>query len=111
MRFQAEIPVIVLPVTTGCRMELAMPEQIPVPRGWYQKYGVALCPDHNSHPPRPDVKEAPTSEIVARARKLQALAMDKAAGEGERRNAWEAFEKLWKKYDLPPELGLEEFDV
>jgi len=47
---------------------------------------------------------------VDKARALQALAMDKAAADGERRNAWEAFGKLWKQYDLPAELGLEDFD-
>lgn len=107
--FEAEVPLIVLPVTLGCRVELSMPEQIQVPRGWHQKYGQALCPDHNPHPPRAEVKETPTDEIVERARALQALAMDKSATDGERRNAWTQFEKLWKRYDLPAELGLEDF--
>jgi hypothetical protein len=109
--FDAELPAVILPVTASCRLELMMPEQISVPRGWYQKYAVALCPKHNPHPPRPQVKETPTAEIVERARALQALAINKAAGEGERANAWEAFEKLWKRYDLPPELGLEDLGV
>jgi hypothetical protein len=105
--FDAELPFEVMPVSAGSGLHLTMPHMIPVPKGWYQKYSKALCPDHNPHPPRPEEKETPTAEILEKAQKLQALAMDKAAGEGERANAWTQFEKLWKKYELPPELGLE----
>ena len=108
--FDAELPFNIQPVTLSSQMELFMPETIPVPKGWYQRYSTVLCPEHNPHPPRPEVKETPSAEIVERARALQALAMDKAAAEGERTNAWTEFGKLWEKYELPVELGMENFD-
>lgn len=54
----------------------------------------------------PVVKSEPTLAIIERARRLQALAMNKGAAANERENAWQAFEKLWKTYNLPPNLGL-----
>lgn len=53
----------------------------------------------------PIVKEEPSQEILDRARKLQALALN-SNYEHERSAAWGAFEKLWQKYNLPPNLGL-----
>jgi hypothetical protein len=51
--------------------------------------------------------EPPTPAVLERAARLQRLAIDRAAGEGERRNALDQFTKLWKRYNLPNELGLE----
>lgn len=81
----------------------------------------ALCEvllDLIEPPPAPEVKAAapeeappagkrpPTSDILARAEKLQRLAMDSPSPE-ERDNAWRAFEILWNKYQLPANLGME----
>jgi hypothetical protein len=72
----------------------------------------ALCPKHQKKQ-KPAVelidndREEPTDEVLERARRLQALAIDKGAAEGERHNAWAEFEKLWKKYRLPTDIGIE----
>ena len=50
-------------------------------------------------------KHEPTPEIIAKARKLQALAVA-SPSENERDAAWLQFEKLWKKYKLPNNLGV-----
>ena len=44
--------------------------------------------------------------VLEKARKLQALAMSESAAPQERENAWAAFSKIWKEYELPPEFGL-----
>lgn len=54
-----------------------------------------------------DERIVPSPEIIARAKSLQALAMDNGATDNERANAWSAFEKLWHKYRLPEDLGIE----
>jgi len=55
-------------------------------------------------PPEPALDVPP--DVVEKARRLQALAMDEAAAPQERENAWSAFAKIWKEYRLPPEFGL-----
>jgi len=50
-------------------------------------------------------KHEPTLEIIAKAKKLQALAVA-SPSENERNAAWSQFEKLWKKYKLPNNLGV-----
>jgi hypothetical protein len=54
-----------------------------------------------------DNRIMPTPEIVGRARRLQALALDPGATPNEQDNAWAAFQKLWEKYKLPEDLGIE----
>jgi hypothetical protein len=63
--------------------------------------------------PEPEPEEAlpegfklqPTPEILDKAQKLQALAVA-SPSENERNAAWLQFEKLWKKYKLPNNLGV-----
>lgn len=108
--FKVEIPATILPRTAGNRVELRL-EEVTVPQGWHFKmYREAFCPKHN-----PEIateveepKIEPPPEVLDRARKLQALAIDKGATEGERRNAWDQFGKLWGKYEIPTDIGLEE---
>ena len=68
-----------------------------------------LCPKHRSDADTTviDNRIVPSPEIVTRARRLQALAMDPRTPAKEQDNAWAAFEKLWAKYQLPEDLGIE----
>jgi len=45
-------------------------------------------------------------DVLEKARRLQALAMDEAAAPQERENAWTAFSKIWKEHKLPGDFGL-----
>ena len=103
--FLLEVPLIFTPMSGDRTILVQMPEEFEVPKGWKRQRRKVLCPKHNPEPAGD--KMGPTPDVVDRARKLQALAMDKAAGEGERANAWAQFGKLWNKYELPAELGLE----
>jgi hypothetical protein len=53
----------------------------------------------------PARKDSPSPEILSKALKLQRLALE-SPSEHERNAAWVAFEKLWQKYELPPNLGM-----
>ena len=46
------------------------------------------------------------ADVVEKARRLQALAMDESAAPQERENAWKAFEKIWQEHHLPADFGL-----
>jgi hypothetical protein len=108
--FKVEIPATVLPLTADNEVKLRL-HDTQVPQGWlFKMYREAFCPKHNPDISieTPDPKAPPTPEVLDRARKLQALATDKGATEGERRNAWEQFGKLWAKYELPNDIGLEQ---
>lgn len=110
--FKAEIPARVLPMTRNNEVELNFPlREVAIPYGWLKRHREAFCSKHNPERPleeeKKEPKEEPTPEILERARALQALAIDKGAAEGERRNAWEQFGKLWTKYNLPDDIGLE----
>lgn len=76
---------------------------LPAPDGWVVDGVHAYCPEHV--PPGPGTLE-PTPEVLRRAAALQALASDPNTTEHERENAWGQFEKLWRRYRLPPDLGL-----
>jgi len=111
--FHAEVPLHMLPLFARGEVTISTLETTDDIRGWYlEKNREALCPKHNTAR-RPAVelveedKEEPTEEVLERARRLQALATDKSATEGERRNAWESFTKLWKQYRLPNDIGIE----
>lgn len=106
MHFLLEIPLAISSLNTDGAIRIYMPSIFEVPKGWRRENWRVLCPEHNPNPAGDKI--VPTPDIVDRARKLQSLAMDKAAGEGERANAWTQFGKLWNKYELPAELGLEE---
>lgn len=111
--FHAELPLHMLSHFARGEITIATLETREKVRGWYlDKNLEALCPKHNKME-KPAVelvdndKKEPTAEILERARRLQALAVDKGAAEGERHNAWTEFEKLWKKYRLPNDIGIE----
>jgi hypothetical protein len=53
----------------------------------------------------PGAKEEPTAEILARALKLQTLAL-RSSEPNEQNAAWAQFGKLWNKYRLPTDLGI-----
>lgn len=76
---------------------------LPAPAGWLADTSRAFCPAHV--PPGPGILE-PTPAVLHRAASLQALAQNEAATENERSNAWAQFEKLWRRYKLPKDLGL-----
>lgn len=46
------------------------------------------------------------ADVLEKARRLQALAMDESAAPQERENAWTAFAKIWKEHKLPGDFGL-----
>ena len=48
------------------------------------------------------------ADVLEKARRLQALALDESAAPQERENAWSAFSKIWQEYknQLPPDFGL-----
>jgi len=124
--FEREVEAEVSPVSGGSRVSLTMPEAGPAPKGWYARYRMVLCPYHNPDqepflrndkdaavgsfdPEEEEARRKPAPpDVVVKARKLQALAMDRAAGPGERENAWAQFSKLWEKYAFPNDLGFEE---
>jgi hypothetical protein len=118
--FEVELPLDPEALWWG-RLELAGRINIEAPKGWYiDAHALALCPDHNHHivleapelPPEAEENakggEEPTEEVLALATKLQALAMDRSTTEHERAAAWARFGSLWKRYNLPDELGLKE---
>jgi hypothetical protein len=117
--FEVEVPVHPIALFTTGHVEFSR-VTLDCPAGWDMKPPkVALCPKHSSvavpidteeFSPEQDVgkgEEEPTAEILARAERLQALAIDKGTTDGERAAAWAAFSKLWKQYNLPDKLGLE----
>jgi len=63
-------------------------------------------PEAPPEPEAPVVKEQPTREILERAIRIQTLAMQ-STSEHEREAAWAQFAKLWNKYELPNNLGME----
>jgi hypothetical protein len=76
---------------------------LPAPGGWIASADGARCP---AHAPAAQGREEPTEAVLKRAAALQALARDPKTTDGERRNAWAQFEKLWQRYRLPEDLGL-----
>lgn len=110
--FEREVEGEVSPVTTGRTITLHIPDVGPVPKGWYVRYHMVLCPRHNPDVEHEEPEEVPDRDdapldVVEKARRLQALAMDRAAAPGERTNAWAQFQKLWEQYSLPNDLGFE----
>ena len=53
----------------------------------------------------PGAREEPTPEILARALKLQTLAL-RSSEPNEQTAAWAQFGKLWNRYRLPSDLGI-----
>lgn len=108
--FDLEIPLQVLPVALDSEIEMSFPRVVKAPQGWKVQHPMVLCPEHNPEADEEVLveKEIPSEEILEKARRLQALAMDKAAADNERSNAWGQFGKLWDKYKLPSDFGLEE---
>ena len=49
---------------------------------------------------------APTEAVLEKARRLQALALDRTTTPEERQAAWLQFEKMWKRYELPVNFGI-----
>lgn len=68
-------------------------------------YDVEKVPETVEPSPPEEIKEYPTQDILDRATKLQTLAM-RSPSEHERNAAWAQFEKLWKRYHLPTNLGM-----
>jgi len=65
----------------------------------------ALTAQHPAVAEREEVLDVP-ADVVEKARRLQALAMDEAAAPQERENAWAAFSKIWQEHKLPGDFGL-----
>ena len=106
--FELELAARPAPLNTANVLTVEFPrDEIPAPAGWYIDGHHVLCPRHNvdgeGKSPAPDA-------VLEKARRLQALAMDKAAADNERRIAWAEFGKIWRRYHLPPELGLEGYE-
>lgn len=118
--FEIELPVNAVTLFTVGNAELQGRVLISPPDGWYvEGHRMALCPTHNpllqAGPPDPPAleesnkgTEEPPPEVLERAARLQALAMDRGTTEHERAAAWERFGDLWKRYNLPDELGLDQ---
>lgn len=117
--FEIELPLNPVALFTVGNPELSGRVNIVPPDGWYiEAHWVALCEDHNpllqAGPQMPtEIEESakgteePPADVLELASKLQALAMDRSTTEHERAAAWERFGELWKRYNLPDELGLE----
>jgi len=105
--FDMELTAEVAPVSGGSSVNITFPVQIVAPPGWYVRHRAVRCSRHHRGLDEPTGKEVPTQAVLEKAAKLQALAMDKGATEGERAAAWKAFGDLWDKYQLPVGLGLE----
>lgn len=75
---------------------------LPAPEGWVADGGGALCPTHVPE----GTRRIPTPAVLKRAAALQALAQDPTTSENERQSAWARLGDLWKRYDLPVDLGL-----